>query len=210
MEPLKKPLLCFYTLYHYINTRKEKSFESQSIEQMLKVILETNCSSVGDGGSGVEVHVRELPERNLRDSLNSISEESDLNKRLVVPRSREARLSRHTQERRAVCGGVRHEIAPFGLLVSVHFLLGCCILRCLLHRVVPSVFGLPPTVCPPMSFWKPGEAYPDKVAEEEMETEERIPLDNTPAQRTSEKVKLSDATKNLPVACVVEALLRSS
>ena len=43
-----------------------------------------------------------------------------------------------------------------------------------------------------------------------METEERIPLDNTPAQRTSEKVKLSDATKNLPVACVVEALLRSS
>ncbi|OAO13742.1 hypothetical protein AV274_4550 [Blastocystis sp. ATCC 50177/Nand II] len=49
-----------------------------------------------------------------------------------------------------------------------------------------------------MSFWKPGEAYPDKVAEEEMETEERIPLDNTPAQRASEKVQLSDATKNLP------------
>ena len=92
MEPLKKPLLCFYTLYHYINTRKEKSFESQSIEQMLKVILETNCSSVGDGGSGVEVHVRELPERNLRDSLNSISEESDLNKRLSF-RGAEKRVS---------------------------------------------------------------------------------------------------------------------
>ena len=61
-----------------------------------------------------------------------------------------------------------------------------------------------------MSFWKPGEAYPDKVAEEEMETEERIPLDNTPSQRASEKVQLSDATKNLPVACVVEASLRSS
>lgn len=92
LEPLKKPLLCFYTLYHYINTRKEKSFESQSIEQMLKVILETNCSSVGDGGSGVEVHVRELPERNLRDSLNSISEESNLNKRLSF-RGAEKRVS---------------------------------------------------------------------------------------------------------------------
>ena len=66
MEPLKKPLLCFYTLYHY--------------------------SSVGDGGAGVEVHVRELPERNLRDSLNSISEESDLNKRLSF-RGAEKRVS---------------------------------------------------------------------------------------------------------------------
>ena len=61
-----------------------------------------------------------------------------------------------------------------------------------------------------MSFWKPGEAYPDKTAEEEMEMEDRIPLDDSPAQRSSEKVQLSETTRNLPVACVVGVSVRSS
>ena len=82
LEPLKKPLLCFYTLYHYINTREEESFESQSIELMLKDILETNCSSMKNAALGIEVRVDEQLEGDLNESLNSISEEGDLSRRL--------------------------------------------------------------------------------------------------------------------------------
>lgn len=53
----------------------------------------------------------------------------------------------------------------------------------------------------PMSFWKPGEAYPDKSRAEEMDMEETIPLSKPSDSHSSEKVQLSETTRNLPVRC---------
>ena len=76
--------------------------------------------------------------------------------------------------------------------------------------MVESDFGLPLIVYSLMSFWKPGEAYPDNMVEEEMETEDIIALDDSPVKRSSEKVKLSETTKNLPVEFVLSVSFRSS
>ena len=52
-----------------------------------------------------------------------------------------------------------------------------------------------------MSFWKPGEAYPDKSRAEEMDVEETIPLSKPSDSHSIEKVQLSETTRNLPVWC---------
>lgn len=47
----------------------------------------------------------------------------------------------------------------------------------------------------PMSFWKPGEAYPDGMEPKE----DVIPVERMQEEEKPHKRELSEATKNLPV-----------
>lgn len=46
-----------------------------------------------------------------------------------------------------------------------------------------------------MSFWKPGEAYPDGMEQKE----DVIPVERTQEEQQPHKRELSEAIKNLPV-----------
>lgn len=52
-----------------------------------------------------------------------------------------------------------------------------------------------------MSFWKPGEAFPDGMNEETMEVTADLPISRMVQAQNSHKVNLSENTKNLPVTC---------
>ncbi|KNB43687.1 hypothetical protein JH06_2460 [Blastocystis sp. subtype 4] len=49
-----------------------------------------------------------------------------------------------------------------------------------------------------MSFWKPGEAFPDGMDEENMEVTADLPLGRLAQAQNNHKVNLSENTKNLP------------
>ena len=59
------------------------------------------------------------------------------------------------------------------------------------HSFIPSL----PVHFSPMSFWKPGEAYPDGMEQKE----DVIPVERTQEEEKSHRRELSEATKSLPV-----------
>ena len=75
-----------------MNTEGNKSFENRSIEEMLKSVLETNCSMNCVVVFIIELVLREEAKRDVRDSLHSVAE-GDESKNRVSIRGRDRRVS---------------------------------------------------------------------------------------------------------------------